>query len=438
MRTMTLTALRNAGSPADIRPAAAAPRAERIGEAPPDLTLRIHHDLAEVEAEWRRFERLADCTAFQTFDWLATWHRHVGERRRAQPAIAVGRFGDGDIAFMLPLCVMPERPARRLCWLGQEHCDYNAPLLSRDFSQRVTPARFLAAWHALQGHMQRDPLLRYDWIEFEKMPQAVGAQINPFVHLGVTPNASGAHLTNLGDDWEKFYLDKRSSATRRRDRAKRRHLSEYGEICFMTASDAADARRTLEALMQQKSRSLARKGAADIFAAPGHRDFYLDLVTNPKSRHLTHVSRVEVGKDCAAVNLGIVFGDCYYHVLASYADGELSHYGPGALHLRELMAHAIRLGLKRFDFTIGDEPYKLEWSDTYLQLYDYAAPATWRGLSAFCSSSARRRIKRFIKQTPVLWRLASRLRAAAGALRHPRGRGSRAAEKPSSSPRDVR
>ena len=68
-----------------------------------------------------------------------------------------------------------------------------------------------------------------------------------------------------------------------------------------------------------------------------------------------------------------MFGDCYYHVLASYDDGEVAHYGPGALHLRELMAHAIRMGLKRFDFTIGDEPYKLEWSDTTLKLHDFAA-----------------------------------------------------------------
>ena len=59
-------------------------------------------------------------------------------------------------------------------------------------------------------------------------------------------------------------------------------------------------------------------------------------------------------------------------MLASYDDSGISHYGPGALHLRELMAYAIGMGLKRFDFTIGDEPYKLEWSDTTLKLYDFA------------------------------------------------------------------
>jgi D-aspartate ligase len=418
-RATTLTAFRNEASPVDVRPTAAALREERLREVPPNLSLRIYSDLAVVEAEWRLFESVADCTAFQTFDWLATWHRHVGQRAGVRPVIAVGRFGDGEIAFMMPLCVVPERWVRRLCWLGQDLCDYNAPLLARDFSQRVPPHRFLAAWQELLAQIQCEPLLRHDWIEFEKMPQKVGAQINPFTYRGVTSNANSAHLTGLSDDWEKFYHAKRSSATRRRDRAKRRHMSEYGDIRFVNAVDADDARRTLETLMEQKSWSLARKGIADIFAPPGHREFYLDLASNPKTRHLVHISRVEIGPVCAAANLGIVFGDCYYHVLASFVDTEIAHYGPGALHLRELMAHAINLGLKRFDFTIGDEPYKLEWSDTELKLYDYTATVTWRVLPARWSSSVRRRIKRFIKQTPLLWKLASQARAALGALLHP-------------------
>jgi D-aspartate ligase len=413
----TLTALKDAAAPAVINPAAVGATHRR--EVPTNLSLRIYDDLAAVESEWRRFERVADCTAFQTFDWLAAWHRHIGLREGARPAIVVGRFGDGETALLLPLCVMPGRSARRLCWLGQELCDYNMPLLAPEFSQRVTPERFLAAWRELQAQLRCDPLLRHDWIEFEKMPQKIGTQVNPFTFLGVTPNASGAHLTHLADDWEKFYAAKRSSATRRRDRAKRRHMSDHGDVRFVTASDADDARRTLEMLMTQKRRSLARKGIADIFARPGHREFYFDLASNPKTRHLLHISRVEVGTTCAAANFGLVFGDCYYHVLASYTDGALSDYGPGGLHLRELMAYAISRGLKRFDFTIGDEPYKLEWSDTDLKLYDFTAAVTWRGLPARWSSRLWRRIKRFIKQNPPLWRLASNARAKFGSLMHP-------------------
>ena len=157
------------------------------------------------------------------------------------------------------------------------------------------------------------------------------------------------------------------------------------------------------------------------------REFFLDLASNPKTRHRFHISRVEVGDNWVAANFAIVFGDCYYHVLASYEDdAAVSHYGPGALHLRELLAHAIKLGLRRFDFTIGDEPYKDEWSDSSIKLYDHRAAATWRGWPVSSGSTARRRIKRFVKQTPAIWRLVSRLRATVGALTHPKASLSRA------------
>lgn len=438
-RATTLTAFRNDASPVDARAAAAVHGGERSREAPPRLSLHFYTDLTTIEDEWRRFERVADCTAFQTFDWLATWQRHVGSREGARPVIAVGRFVGGEIAFMLPLCVVRTRWARLLCWLGQDLCDYNAPLLARDFSQRVPPERFVAAWQELLVQMQCEPLLRHDWIEFEKMPRTIGGQTNPFTYLGVTLNPSGAHLTQLGDNWENFYNAKRSTATRRRDRSKRRHMSAYGDVRFATAGDADDSRRTLETLMAQKSQALARKGIADIFSPPGHRDFYLDLASNPNMRDFVHISRVDIGPLCAAANLGIVFGGRYYHLLASFADTEAAHYGPGALHLRELMAYAIKLGLKQFDFTIGDEPYKREWSDTALELYDYTAIVAWRGLPARSASAVRRRIKRVIKQTPALWRLASRTRAAIGSLSHAqpfrrRGHAPLAARAPSAAP----
>jgi CelD/BcsL family acetyltransferase involved in cellulose biosynthesis len=417
-RATTLTAFENGTASLDARLATVERRGDALHQAVRHLNLRIHSDLGTVEAEWRTFERVADCTAFQTFDWLSAWQRHIGARQGVRPVIVVGRFDDDAIAFIFPLGVERRYLAQRLCWLGQDLCDYNGPLLAPDFSERVAPELFLATWHELQQQTRCEPLLRFDWVEFEKMPETIGAQINPFIHLRVTPNPSSAYLTRLGDNWQQFYFDKRSSATRRRDRAKRRHMSAYGDVGFATTADTEIARSTLEILMQQKSRALARKGIADIFAPPGHREFYVELASNPQLRQLVHISRVDVGAVCVAANLGLVFGDCYYHVLASYADGEVAHYGPGALQLRELMAYAIGRGLRRFDFTIGDEAYKLEWSDTVLKLYDYTATTTWRGSPARGISSVRRRVKRVIKQTPLLWRLTSRARSAIGSFLH--------------------
>jgi CelD/BcsL family acetyltransferase involved in cellulose biosynthesis len=193
-------------------------------------------------------------------------------------------------------------------------------------------------------------------------------------------------------------------------------MAEFGDIRFSTATASDEIRQTLDILWEQKRKIFARKGINDIFARPGYREFFLDFASNPQSRHLAHVSYVDIGRTCAAANFAIVFGDCYYHVLSSYCDGQLTRWGPGRLHLRELMAYAIGRGLRQFDFTIGDEPYKLEWCDIRLPLHDYSAAATWRGIPAHLASGMGRRLKRFIKQTPALWSAVIRLRSAFGTL----------------------
>ena len=96
-RATTLTALQDVAAPdvaapVDVRSAAAAPPRERIRVVPPHFSIQIFSELGAVEAEWRQFERSADCTGFQSFDWLAAWQRHVGDRRGARPVVAVGRF----------------------------------------------------------------------------------------------------------------------------------------------------------------------------------------------------------------------------------------------------------------------------------------------------------------------------------------------------------
>ncbi|MBV9526881.1 GNAT family N-acetyltransferase, partial [Sphingomonas sp.] len=112
-------------------------------------------------------------------------------------------------------------------------------------------------------------------------------------------------------------------------------------------------------------------------------------------------------------NLGLTFRGCYYLILSSYDDGELSRLGPGRAHLHAVIRHAIDCGLKRFDFTIGDEPYKRDWCDTEVRVFDHLAAETWRGAAVIGTTLAFRRTKRLIKQTPALWRAFSRARALA-------------------------
>jgi len=378
-----------------------------------DIRLAIHDGLASVEREWRAFEQVADCTVFQSFDWVSTWLRHIGERNGVVPAIVTGRDSQGQLLCLMPLGIEPGTLGRRLTWLGTELCDYNGPLLVSDFAQRVDEARFKDMWGEICRKLQGHPSFRFDAVHFDKMQKVVGGQANPFIALGVIPHANGAYLTSLGSDWESFYTDKRSSSTRRRDRTKRKKLGEFGELKFVTA-EGADLPATLATLVDQKSKSFAAMGVTNLFALPGYEDFYNAL---SQLHGLTHVSRLDVGAQTAAANLGMIFRGSYYHLLASYDGGELSKFGPGAAHMHHLLQYAIEQHCRTFDFTIGDERYKQEWCDSHIVLFDHISPATLRGCFLAARLYTVGRAKHFIKQNPTLWDKAYKVRAAIGQLR---------------------
>ena len=244
------------------------------------IRIAVYDDLSAVERDSRPFEPHADGTVFQCFDWLSTWHRHIGARNGVSPAIVVAYDASAAILVLLPLAVCTCGFARELIWLGSELCDYNAPLLSQGSSSRsITPAsrrcgpRSCSCCRPIHGctstrHPDQDAGDRR-----ANQPHAAPAG---------TINPSGAYLTHLTGDWETFYTAKRSSATRRRDRTKRKKMSEIGEIRYVEPAAGAETLRALDILMTQKARLFAHMGVGNLFARPGYAEFYRALASGPR------------------------------------------------------------------------------------------------------------------------------------------------------------
>ncbi len=382
--------------------------------ATPEVLLSIHNEFASLRDVWMAVEQAGDCTVFQSYGWLSAWFAHVGKLEGIEPCIVTGWDAGGDGAlFILPLGIQQGRLGAKLVWLGGGLCDYQGPLLSKAFPHRVRHGQFNALWKQI-----REMLPQHDVVELGRMPERIGGQANPFMQLNhISQHASSAHMTRLKPTWDAYYDSKRSSGSKKRDRQKRRKMEEFGVTELVTPTDKAAIARTVEALIEQKSATFARMGVANMFQKPGVRDFYIALATDAANEGLIHVAHLEVGGKIAAANWGLSFGGRYHYVLASYAEQEdFAKRGPGLIQLMDLMKHATEAGHTEFDFTIGDEGYKADWCEVEMKLYDHLEAETVRGLLTLLPRMAFLKVKRFIKQTPVLWQAFTRLRAVAGSL----------------------
>lgn len=382
-----------------------------------DIALSLSDDLEASAALWRNFEAVAEGTFFQTHAWLEAWQRHVGVRRGVVPLVVTGRHPDGQVLFVLPLALERRGGIRYLTCLGAALCDYNAPLLDQHFETLVDDAAMAALWARVLGLVRAGGRYRFDVIDLPKMPERVGGQRNPLMVLGTRPNPSRAYLAELRGDWETFYAAKRSSATRRKERKQLRQLGAFGPVRFVDRLEGDERQRTLDLLFEQKARSFARMGVGNIFARPGHRELFTGFATASQSRHLVHLSRLETGDTVAAVSIGLVGRGTYSLVVSSYDGGPVARFGPGRAHLNELLRFALDGGFRWFDFTIGDEPYKQDWSDTRLVLHDHLSAGSWRGAIVVGFVNGFRAAKRTIKQNRVLWRLFTDARTRFAAIR---------------------
>ena len=371
------------------------------------VALSVHTDLDDVEAEWRAFERVADRTAFQSFDWLGTWQRHIGGPAGTVPVIVVGRCELGETLFLLPLAIDRERFSRRLTWLGAERSDYNAPMLAPSLPKRGLDWRSL--WPTIVRAI-RDRRLKFDLVDLRKMPEMVGDQPNGLMFVPAVRHPNDAHVATLSENWDEFYKSKRSSSSRKVQRKHLNRLAEHGELRFIDSGDAEVVEATLGTLVEQKARALARMGIGNMFERPGIRNFYADLASDPSGSGAVHVSRLDVGTHVAATNMGLIHDGRYCLILSSYNDGALSRFGPGRAHLHELLRFAIERGLKEFDFTIGNEPYKLDWCDVRVPLFDHLSAVTLRGVLMKPPMSALRWLRREIRNNETAWRLYTKIR----------------------------
>jgi CelD/BcsL family acetyltransferase involved in cellulose biosynthesis len=375
-------------------------------DARPSVLLSVHTEFSSVEAIWRQFEKTADSFAFQTFDFLETWYQHIGSLADIDLQIVVAWGTSAKPLMILPLGVETSGSLRKLIWLGNDVNDYNAPLLAPNFTDHVAPGEFAALWSDIQS-----VLPAHDIVEMMRQPAMVEGQANPFLELDTQLNASGAHMTVLGDDFDAYYDTKRNAKAKRHFRSRRKKLEEMGETVYVHPETDEDITASVEKLVQLKSDALNAMGAYDFLAQPGYADFYKALAVKSGDEGVAHVSHMEVAGEYVAGNWGLVHNGRFYYLLASYDGPKFGRFAPGVQSLVETMRWAIDKGASTFDFTIGDERYKDEWCETQIDLHDHLSAKTVRGSVVLLKARLFLSLKRKIKQTPVLWDNFMKLRS---------------------------
>lgn len=335
--------------------------------------LVLHTTLDTVRLRWLAALASGAGTVFQTWEWNAAWHEHIGQRQGVLPRIVELRDRADQTVILWPLGLYRRHGLRVLDFLGDVVTDYRAPVIRADLPGHDGAAGFETLWRRvvrLAGPA--------DVVDLHRMPATLDGVPNPMAGLSGARHTENAYSMLLPATVEALHA--RQSTRRLADnRRGLRRLAELGAVEIQPDHSDATGGAVILALAEQKSRRWRETGSRDLFAEPGYLAFYRALQFHDTPDARVKIASLAVGDTWVATHWGLLFrGRCYW-ILPAYAAGPWMRYSCGRLLLQAVVEWSIAQGHQVFDLTVGDEAYKKDWVADPAPLYAWQTALSLRG-----------------------------------------------------------
>lgn len=339
-----------------------------------------------------------------TQEWLSTCWEACGDRQKLSLITVVDR---GTIKGIAPLAVVPVGGRagirlRKLTFVGDGLTDYQ-DLLAIDAAREQVLRTLLQfvidngeQWDAIhfrniRGDSPNLPILR-DILRSASLPfvERVNVQ-SPYI--------------SIDRDWADYYgalgPNVRSDVRRRLN-----GLTKLGKAEFLRLHKIDDVDDTLKTIRSIHVKCRAAQGGTSWYV--NDRRFRLASLILQRfgDRRWLDVVFLKLDGRVIAYYLGFAYGNVVYFWNTGY-DPEFSRVSPGKLLLHYWIQDSFAAGYREFDFMVGEEPYKLQWTTTVRpnhELFVFKRTARSRLLQCYYV------VKPVLKRNRYITRIGARIR----------------------------
>lgn len=345
---------------------------------------------------WNGLVERADVpTAFGRYEWVDSWWKTHGPPRHIR--IYCAHAGD-RLVGLIPT-VWPAGPTKIVHLAGEPHADYACVLTDKTF-----PNVFPRLIDAICADVPNNGRLRLSELRSDSpYPEALSSVDNQQIAHWVKAATTVCPRTRL---------DLRTLSEILKKKSLRRHargLSRLGAVQVNHHRAAEAILSRLDAFFDQHVLRWADTPFPSLFCDEENRKFYRQLAHQLSGTGVLVFSEVCLDGHSVASHLGFISeGDLIWY--KPTFDPAYSRHSPGEVLIYELFKFAGELGLKGFDFTRGDEPFKYRFANEIRETTTFVF---------YGSSLTARRIR--LVQRLKTWLKKTLPRAAQDVLRHLRG-----------------
>ena len=330
------------------------------------MKIREVNDFKSLEDEWNILLKrnvLGD-NVFLTWEWLSTWWKHFGDRRKLLLLIVEE---EGEIIAIAPLMLSKYKlpifgTIKKVEFVGVRHSDYNNFIILRREAECIR----LILDYLLNS------VAEWDWIELKEIPETNSdaysnklflkvpfklrlnkrvCNICPYISLPSTFDTLRSKLSkNMRQNLNKYL---------RRIKANYHiEFKRYDEAGF-SAIDAMNIFMKLhEARWTQEGESGAFKDN------PRFRDFHFEIAKTFSDKGWLGLYFLFANHEPVSAQYTFEYGDKIYYYLGGF-DPRFSSYSVGNITIMFLLERGIQKGFKEYDMMRGYEFYKGLWTKNY-------------------------------------------------------------------------
>lgn len=253
----------------------------------------------------------------------------------------------------------------------------NAPIFFRELS--AEDREFITA-NVSKGLTE---IKNVDLIFLKNVPNLLDdGSINPLINALLIArcthpeNIESAPYITLSD-WESSYAKLKTTLQSDTPRMRRR-LMKMGKIEFGLARNLNEVEEITKDMFKQKAYRFLDMGVKNVFEDVNCRNFYIKVGEKAYQEGYLHISWLSLNGIIIAAHWGILFNNRLYVLLLSF-NREYRRLSIGRLKTEDTVHWCCDNNIKIFDFCLGGEKYKSQWTDTYMTLYRFLIPVTLKG-----------------------------------------------------------
>jgi len=323
-------------------------------------------DFADLREEWDELLTASPADSlFLTWEWLSTWWKHLGGRRRLH--LLLVREGR-ELAAIAPLAQRPPVvrrlllfPALEFLGTGTVGSDYLDVIVRRGKEREVS--------HALARAWASTPLV-LELAQIHRESSFAAALARRLGQRGWsirdTPINVCPAIHLAGHSWES-YLASLGAAHRYNFQRRLRNLEKRFDVRLDLVQTEAERREALEALVALHTRRWQERGGSEAFGSPRLLAFYDEASRLALQRDWLRLFILRLDGKPAAVLHGYRYGPKFYFYQSGF-DPAFAKHSVGLVIMGLTIRHALEEGATEYDLLHGAEPYKFHWADRVHEL----------------------------------------------------------------------